>query len=248
MLAEQCDEGADFSAVRTLELCFRPIHSLGTSLSLCTSLRELELTRTHTRDFSGLSAVAKTLERLTISEQSLEEVPAVVEALQNLRFLFLNDNGLRACSRIGGLKRLHTLWLSANELQSLDGFEGDVSGSLRVLMLQGNRIPSLSGVEKLSVLAELNVGGNPIADRLEILRLARMPALRSVTFDDSFYAACPVAERRGYKSFVLRKLRQILVLDGKTIAERDRTQVRTLLPLFLHFLPFFSRTLLRAPL
>lgn len=193
----------------------RPFFSFLSSASLFTA----PVIDTRLRRISNLRPVRETLVRLCLSEQPrLRRIPAL--DLPNLRDLLLQRNSIARIRGLEGCPRLQRLWLFSNRLRRMEGLEA--LGELRELWLQDNRITRLSGVEHLVQLQVLNVAANPLRDLRDLQKLSHLPALRSVSFDDPHFGACPLVDEPDYRETLLVSLPLLAALDGSPIAPEDR--------------------------
>lgn len=82
------------------------------------------------------------LTRLTMDQNTLTSIPVELYALKNLNVLELADNGLQSLPEgISGLRTLEKLDLAGNRLTGLPREITTLSGNLKELNIQRNRIP-----------------------------------------------------------------------------------------------------------
>lgn len=95
--------------------------------------------------------------------------------LDNLERLTLANNGIgdAALGRFVHLRNLRMLDLSGNEIESLTAL-GTIYASVDTLILSGNSLTDLNGLEKFLSLNTLYVDGNDIADFRKLLDLAQL--------------------------------------------------------------------------
>ena len=132
-------------------------------------LRDLQLGHNSIEKDAVLGAIAASeagakLETLGLPSNSLKGFNPVSPMLfARLTTLDLSHNKLTSFSSANlKVPCLTTLDLSYNELTSLAGatFTGTIAGTLEVLLVSGNRLTTLQGVENLPVLEELHASRN----------------------------------------------------------------------------------------
>lgn len=118
-----------------------------------------------------------------------------------------------------GMERLRLLSLSRNCLKRIERLE-DVADTLEELWLSYNQISSLDGLEKCTKLRTLYIGNNKIADLAELDKLAALPELREllVTGNPAFDGMDKAAQRLA----VLKRVPQIAKLDNEMITQGER--------------------------
>ena len=88
---------------------------------------------------------------------------------------------------------------------------------LQHLDLSDNSIQSLRGLQGHSCLAELLLRNNSVLDITEIKYLMDLSALRELSLENN-----PIQTLAGYRASVVFKLAQINLLDGETVAPKER--------------------------
>ena len=86
-----------------------------------------------------------------------------------------------------------------------------------MLFLSHNMITCLDGIQQFAHLRILSLTANPISDIEELRHLACISSLQSVSFEDSDITLQPY-----YRSYVIKLLPQLRVLDSKEIKEAER--------------------------
>ena len=169
-----------------------------------------------------LAYLGDSLRVLRIITQNVREMVSF-GYLPNLTELYLSNNKIERIRFLEDVPNLQRLWLDYNQISVIENLEH--LADLRELFLQGNNISSLAYVSRLKSLNSLQVSGNPISNYQEIENLVHLQALFDLSFADYEHDACPVAEIEGYRSFVIFHLKQVKVLDGYPISERNRSEV-----------------------
>lgn len=211
----------DFASLEELEVIFSFVTSLdGGALNLCTRLQSLTLIDTGLDGIcsSALYAVSNTLERLHLSQQNITSMRGL--NLPHLKDLFLYENKISRIEGLDGCPQLRRLWLNGNCIRRIEGLYP--VGGLRELWLQKNYIEEITGLESLVNLSVLGLAGNNIDSFKDLDRLAFLPSLTKVSFDDIHFGTCPVASRHGYRDFIIRKVEQIACIDGVPLGENER--------------------------
>ncbi len=222
VLQKVMGESCDLSALTEIEVLFNTVTSLaGGGLALCPNLRSLALidTALTTVAPADLQPLSQTLTRLNLSQQGLTSMQSIQD-LPVLRELYLQENALTRIEGLSGTPRLQRLWLYGNKVQRIDGLTG--LGELRELWLQQNRISRIGGMEGLVHLENFGIAGNKVAEYKDLQRLSGLAGLRSVSFEDIHFGACPVTKLEGYRNFALCYLNQVTHLDGLEVSAGDR--------------------------
>lgn len=128
-------------------------------------------------------------------------VPPPLSRLPNLVTLSLAHNNLitaqSALSGLSSLPLLRRLDLSYNHLTHMRGANALI-GNIKVLVLTGNRIRNVQGVDRLYSLEKLYLDQNNLKDLASVAGLAKLPELQSLKLRGN-----PVAEISESLSFVL---------------------------------------------
>lgn len=171
------------------------------SIASCASiaqplLRSLKLSRNQLTSIADLSATA---------------VPSLVT-------LDLVGNRFTSLESFAGLTNLTELYLASNGLSSLAGLTALVN--LKRLHLRDNAIDNLDGLSAdLKHLEYINLRQNGIATIPEVLKLAVLPALRTVLLLDN-----PVAEAAELRSELIIAIRHLQRLDKAPYEEEERNE------------------------
>jgi len=94
------------------------------------------------------------------------------------------------------------------------------------LKLDDNGLRSLANIEKLERLQTLYVSNNRVQELFEIEKLAELPQLLDLSL-----IANPIARKANYRMVVIKRLLQLLVLDGKEITPEERKRIEGTAPL-----------------
>lgn len=149
---------------------------------------------------------------------------AGVAALPSLERLYLDGNKIRRVEGLAGLRRLRTLWLNDNRIESLAGIHGTAaSESLETLWVARNRVHSLGcSLEGCYRLQELNLADNSIGHFGELATLARLPSLKSLALEDPHFGGNPLCALCNYTPLALHQLRQVHALDSIRLSEEQK--------------------------
>ncbi|KAJ1451919.1 hypothetical protein M885DRAFT_528322 [Pelagophyceae sp. CCMP2097] len=185
--------------------------------------------------FEGLvSGPMLKLRLLRLASCGLFELPLLAAAAPRLRCVDVSGNFLGSAPALlralEGLVDLERVDAARNALR--DGGDGPACpanwlalGNVSTLNLADNRLQTTRGLELCRGLADLDVGGNEISSLRCASRLARLPLLRSVTFQGN-----PLqASLANYRVAVLHALRahrrdtaDVLSLDGLKVTRAER--------------------------
>ena len=114
-------------------------------------------------------------------------------------------------------------WLSNNQIATTDDLPCDRLGELRELWLQANPLEAVGAITGLRNLQVLSLAGTRVRSLEQLAPLVGLPCLFDLALEDAFYGAAPVVDEPSYHASALRSLKQLGVLDGKQIAERQRS-------------------------
>ena len=228
----------DHENLDEVEILFSPLTQIAdenSGLARCTRLRELALIDCGLESIGSLEAVSGTLERLCLCDQKQLTSMRGLGRMPQLRWLYLQQNAIERIDDLQGCPRLRTLWLFRNKIAKLENLHD--LGELRELWVQSNRLTRIQGLDDLVALKDLQLSGNPITDYRDLPRLARLPSLETVSFRDAhFMPHCPVSDRDGYRTAMLRALRHVQIFDGQPITKTDRSKAKeSFLEEVLHF-------------
>ena len=163
------------------------------------TLTSVDLGRNLLKDAASLAAAlnkAPTMRRLVLSQNELREVPLL------------------------GLPLLRQLWLSGNELESLDGWSFSTGAHLpclEELYLQENRIVNLGGAGALGlccpILSKLDLSFNRIATVEDlVVGVAQCDYLKTLDMQDN-----PVKTSRAVEIRLLQVAPMLALLNGETL-------------------------------
>jgi Leucine-rich repeat (LRR) protein len=175
--------------VEILELKYLDLKSLPADFDKLTHLRELDLSNNSFVFFPQQLLTLKKLEKLNFSHNQLNQLYPKIEVMHSLRELDLSFNKFSDFPvEVTQLKRLKKLNLSGGT----DYLDWNASGqaikeipseirrmkSLEYLGLNGNQVNVINpGIEKLSLLKELDLAFNSVNDSTALSRIALIPHL-----------------------------------------------------------------------
>lgn len=152
--------------------------------------------------------------------------------------------GHRGIERLGGFepfKNLSVLWVNDNlihRLENVDLFR------MKVLYAHNNRISKLrdSSLENMSFLEELTLSNNRLTDLAEALEvLGHLHHLKRLDLFGN-----PLAEEKGYRLHVIKRLPDLVILDRHTITDVERQATAKLAPLNVDMAEALEGTLKRS--
>lgn len=90
------------------------------------------------------------------------------------------------------------------------------------LKLEDNSLKSLANIEKLERLQAFYGGGNRLAEFSEVDRLAELVYLMEISLQNN-----PMTRKLQYRNNIIRKLQNLIVLDGKEVTMEDRQRIES---------------------
>ena len=208
--------------VKVLEMLFTSLADMP-GLQACGKLQELTLMHARlTRMPNELQLVRGTLRRLSLANNEIRQIEHL-EGMAKLHSLFLHDNRIAAFTGLEGCPGLQRLWLSQNEITSAASLPAAHLGELRELWLGANPIESVDGLPALRNLQVLSLAGTRIRSLEQLAPLVKVAGLFDLAFSDNYYGSAPIVDEPSYHAAALRSLKQLGVLDGRTIVERQRS-------------------------
>jgi len=161
------------------------------------------------------------LELLDVSQNALQYLYGLqYSPLKELKMLVASDNEIMKIEHLEKLKQLRELDLSKNRLKQIEPASFYDYHQIMCLRLDDNGLKSLAGIEHLLKLQTLFCAGNRIQELFEIEKLAEMPSLLELSLMQN-----PVSRKPNYRTVVVKRLLQLLVLDGKEITQEERRRV-----------------------
>ncbi|KAF4030534.1 Leucine rich repeat [Phytophthora infestans] len=142
----------------SLDVSFNKITSLR-NVSSARELRELKIYNNKLTNTIGLKANSN-LEDLQMNDNQIEEISTDFLALNKLKNLWLNGNRITAVRNLRGCRLLVYLDLGRNKLHGAASEGLDALSNLEVLNLGGNQLTSVGNLSHLTKLEELNLSEN----------------------------------------------------------------------------------------
>ncbi|KAF9325214.1 hypothetical protein BG006_011284 [Podila minutissima] len=204
----------------------------------------------------GASASVPMITSISLPEEELDDstILASLEMWPHLHHLSLTDNGLPALahndtfsythsvvsldlshnlllsppSGLIHLHNLHELNLSYNMISGVQSIY-QILGNISVLDLRGNRLESLSGLERLWNLEKVDVRENHLDEAAEVGRLAALPQIREVWAERNPF--CVIQQKHRLEILAVFKANgHDLLLDGTFASFTERRSLANLSP------------------
>ncbi|CAM9171285.1 unnamed protein product, partial [Hapterophycus canaliculatus] len=145
---------------------------------------------------AGLDECCPGLTNLNITECGLETTGGL-EGLTGLTALHLSSNNIQYLDGVRGMTRLRKLWANDNRIKSMDGLSS--LDALEDLWLCRNRLTEIGdGLPLGSTLREVHLAHNRLGCFKELLKLAPLEGLRSLTLQDIHFGDNPVCGLSNY--------------------------------------------------
>ncbi|XP_053453711.1 serine/threonine-protein kinase 11-interacting protein isoform X2 [Nycticebus coucang] len=205
----------------SLKLVHVPGHDLPGPIKIFPfkSLRQLELRGVPLHCLHGLRSIYSQLETLICSRS----IQALEHLLSSLRFLNLSHNQVHNCEGfLMDLCELCHLDISYNRLHLVPRM-GPAGAALGVLILRGNELQSLHGLEQLRNLRHLDVAYNLLERHRELSPLWLLAELRKLYLEGNplwFHPAHRAATAQ-YLSPLARDAASGFLLDGEILSLTD---------------------------
>ncbi|XP_035110594.3 leucine-rich repeat and guanylate kinase domain-containing protein isoform X1 [Callithrix jacchus] len=176
------------------------------------NLKKVDFSHNQISEICDLSAY-HALTKLILDGNKIEEISGL-EMCNNLTHLSLANNKIM---KINGLNTLpiKTLCLSNNQIETITGLEN--LKALQNLDLSHNQISSLQGLENHDLLEVINLKDNKIAELREIEYIENLPILRVLNLLNN-----PIQEKSEYWFFVIFVLLRLTELDQKKIKVEEK--------------------------
>lgn len=202
-------------------------------------LRRAVLSYNRITKIRDLGAAHPFLQELHLAHNEIKEIQGI-SSLRFLRVLDLSHNRFTSTQGLvpkrvldGGdrdaevptLEALEELRLNHNQISNID--EVVVLPRLTVLDVSHNKLKSLSCLEHCYRLQRLNVSHNDIVSMNELNYLIPLPFFQQLEL-----VGCPVRNQEDspvfYRARVLRRLQQLIELDGDEISAKDKMKALTM--------------------
>ena len=148
----------------------------------------------------------------------IERLDNALNTLVNVKHLSLSTNCIDKMISLPSLKNIEVLSLGRNLIKRIQGLE-EIGATLKELWLSYNQISSLDGLHPCVKLTTLYITNNKIKDWAEIRKLAALPELASVGLVGN-----PIYEgstRKSVRPQVIKNFPQVKVIDGELVTEAD---------------------------
>lgn len=160
------------------------------------------------------------LEFLDVSGNCLQYLYGLqYSPLKELRYFSAANNEIVKIEHLEKLKQLRELDLCKNKIRQIDQNSFQPYHQIQTLRLDENAIKTVNGIEKLEHLTILSMQGNRLNEYSELERIGAIVNLSELNLLSN-----PMSRKQNYKGVVLKKMLNLVMLDGKEIsmAERQR--------------------------
>jgi len=173
---------------------------------------------------TGLASM-QSLEVMQLGFNQISDLAAIrLHLMPSLKILHLQGNELQRVDGLESLPHLRELVLDRNKIKTLDpGSLASLNG-LRELRMEEVGLRSLAHFGPLPLLHALYLGGNRIAELIEIDKLAHLPSLHELVLTNN-----PCSRKPLYRPTTLRKVPPLRVLDGREVGHDERERADLLL-------------------
>ncbi|KXS20065.1 L domain-like protein [Gonapodya prolifera JEL478] len=163
------------------------------------------------------------IEELWICESKVSQIKGL-ERCPRLKRLYLYGNYINKIEGLGNVSQLEVLWLSDNRIPHIENLSH--LKKLRELKLANNEIAEIgNSLKENTSLQDLNLAGNKLSCFIDILNLASLPRLTTLTLGSPEFATNPLCHLSNYQTHVIHNLRTLLTLDAVEITDESRKMV-----------------------
>lgn len=162
----------------------------------------------------------------------IEKMDAALQTLTACEHLSLSTNNIEKIQPLTGLENLKILSLGKNLIKKLDNLDG-VAETLEELWISYNLVEKLKGVQQLTKLRVLYASNNRIEDFDELNKLTELSKLEELLLVGNpifTEAEEPNAEGSDYRLMVLKRVPQLMKLDGIPVTSEEREKAATFEP------------------
>jgi dynein light chain 1 len=148
----------------------------------------------------------------------IERLDNALNSLVNVRHLSLSTNCIDKMISLPNLKNIEILSLGRNLIKRIQGLE-EIGATLKELWLSYNQISSLDGLHPCVKLTTLYITNNKIKDWTEIRKLSTLPELGNVGLIGN-----PIYEgytRKSVRPQIIKNFPGVKVIDGEMVTEAD---------------------------
>ena len=157
---------------------------------------------------------------------------AALQTLTACEHLSLSTNNIEKIQPLTGLENLKILSLGKNLIKKLDNLDG-VAETLEELWISYNNVEKLKGVQQLTKLRVLYASNNKIEDFDELNKLTELSKLEELLLvGNPIYTEAeePNAIGSDYRLMVLKRVPQLMKLDGIAVDGEEREKAATFEP------------------
>ena len=151
---------------------------------------------------------------------SISKLDNSLNSLKNCEHLSLSTNSIDRMISLNGMGKLRILSLGRNVIKRIEKLE-DVAETLEELWISYNQIASLEGLQGMNLLSSLYMSNNNIKAWTELDKLASLPSLKDILLvGNPIYSDFPTREEARVE--VLRHLPNLAKIDGQMVKPSER--------------------------
>ena len=142
--------------------------------------------------------------------------------MKDLKILHASNNEITKADFLEKLKQLRELDLSKNRIKQIEPHQFHNQLMISCLKLEDNSLRSLANIERLERLHAFHGGGNRLSEFWEVERFSELNYLMELSLMNN-----PMTRKPQYRMNIIKKLPNLIVLDGKEILMDERSRVES---------------------
>lgn len=141
--------------------------------------------------------------------------------MKDLKILLCSENSIAKIEYLDKLRNLREFDISKNKIRALEPKLFYSPTQLTRLRLDDNPLKQLTHIETLEQLEVISLTGTKIAEFVELERIADLPHLSDLALINT-----PLARKPQYRSAILKRMPQLVYLDGKEIPIDEKRRIQ----------------------